>query len=93
MDNICPECEDERQIYTIRKRETLTVRGVPITVYATVKVCARGHEFDTYEDGQAACVARYLAYENLTGKNIRRFTYDQYVVYPDREGHHGNDKP
>jgi len=81
-ETICPVCEAERQLYTIRKRETHKIRGIDITVYATVKVCAEGHEFDTYDDGQATCVALYIIYEHLTGKNIERFTYDQYVVKP-----------
>ncbi len=80
-DTICPECEDERQIYTIRKRMTLTVRGVDITVYGIRHVCSRGHEFEDYDDGQARFIALYLVYENLTGKNIEGCTYDQYVVY------------
>jgi len=81
-ETICPLCEAERQIYTIRKRETHKIRGTDITVYATVKVCSEGHEFDTYDDGQATCVALYIMYEHLTGKNIKRFTYDQYVIQP-----------
>ena len=79
-DNICPECEAKRQIYTIRKRESVRVRGVPVRAYATVKVCSRGHEFETYEDGQATIVAVYIMYEHITGRNIERFTRDQYVL-------------
>ena len=36
----CPACEREREIFLIRKDETYPVKGEPITVRATVCLCA-----------------------------------------------------
>ena len=64
----CPACEREREIFLIRKDETYPVKGEPITVRATVCLCAYcGEEIMSPEYDDDNLRKAYAKYRSLHG--------------------------
>lgn len=80
----CPACKREREIFLIRKDETYPVKGEPITVCATVCLCAycgkevMSPEYD--DDNLRKAYAKYRSLHGLLQPEEIKAIREQYGV-------------
>jgi putative zinc finger/helix-turn-helix YgiT family protein len=68
INDICPECEAERDLQYVELAETINIRGEEITVPSRQFYCPAGnHYFESLEDGEEKIQHAYREYRNRKG--------------------------